>query len=140
MHPGKSFSGLMHIAIRRGSYVPCENGRAHLVQCVENKKSSRPDRDPEDCTRFFILTVPQPTREWLSPLWAGLLAHGSSYSPRLPILIGQWSSRVSSPFTAAGPRGLRTLFPDPRVIMVRHSGRARQKLSSSLLFGFRGRP
>jgi hypothetical protein len=29
----------------------------------------------------------------------------------------QWLLRVSSPFTAAGPRGIRTLFPYPGVTM-----------------------
>ena len=31
----------------------------------------------------------------------------------------QWHSRVSSPFTAAGPRGICTLFPYPGVTMWR---------------------
>jgi hypothetical protein len=62
--------------------------------------------------------VPQPSRERWSILRAGLLAHGSSYSPCLPIhRIGQWRWRVSSPFTAAGPRGIRTLFPYPEIMM-----------------------
>src|SRR5262249_17530940 len=81
--------------------------------------------------------VPQPSRErWPeelaggSPMYcserysgrflfrAGLLAHGSSYSPCLPIhRIGQWRWRVSSPFTAAGPRGIHTLFPYPEIMM-----------------------
>jgi|CXWL01.1.fsa_nt_gi hypothetical protein len=31
---------------------------------------------------------------------------------------GQWQYRVSSPFTAAGPRGIYTLFPNPRIIFL----------------------
>ena len=43
---------------------------------------------------------------------AGLLALGSSYSPRLPSLYtGQWLSRVSSPNTVTGSRRIRTAFP-----------------------------
>jgi hypothetical protein len=30
---------------------------------------------------------------------------------------GQWRWRVSSPLTAAGPRGIRTLFPYPKITM-----------------------
>lgn len=55
---------------------------------------------------------------------------GNTYSPLLPILQArserrtarsdlllaseQWPTRVSFPFTAAGPRGSRTLFPSPK--------------------------
>jgi hypothetical protein len=54
-----------------------------------------------------------------SPFRAGLLAHGSSYSPCLPIRrTGQWRRRVSSPLTAAGPRGISTLFPYPNITIV----------------------
>ena len=81
--------------------------------------------------------VPQPSRERWSreprrgslasgersaerfPFRAGLLAHGSSYSPCLPIRrTGQWRRRVSSPLTAAGPRGICTLFPCPNMTIV----------------------
>ena len=49
---------------------------------------------------------------------------------------GQWRWRVSSPFTAAGPRGIRTLFPYPEIINVWwHSRRQGQFLSSSLMCG-----
>jgi hypothetical protein len=41
--------------------------------------------DPEDCTRNSSSLIPQPTRERYSTLQAGLLAHGSPYSPCLPI-------------------------------------------------------
>jgi hypothetical protein len=76
--------------------------------------------DPEDCTRNSSSPVPQPSRERWSILQEGLLAHGSPYSPCLPIRRGgQWHSRVSSPLTAAGPRGIYTLFPYPGVTMWR---------------------
>ena len=42
---------------------------------------------------------------------AGLLAHGSAYSPVLPISKRQWFHRISSPFTAAGPLPNFTGFP-----------------------------
>jgi len=42
--------------------------------------------DPEDCTRNSSSPVPQPSRERWSILQAGLLAHGSPYSPCLPII------------------------------------------------------
>ena len=42
---------------------------------------------------------------------AGLLAHGSPYSPVLPISKRQWFYRISSPFTAAGPLPILTGFP-----------------------------
>ncbi len=42
---------------------------------------------------------------------AGLLAHGSAYSPVLPISKRQWFYRISSPFTAAGPLPILTGFP-----------------------------
>ena len=42
---------------------------------------------------------------------AGLLAHGSPYSPVLPISKRQWFHRISSPFTAAGPLPILTGFP-----------------------------
>lgn len=32
-----------------------ENEAGDVFQRSENKKSSRPNTDPEDCTRFFIL-------------------------------------------------------------------------------------
>ncbi len=51
---------------------------------VQIKKSPRPP-DPEDYTRNSSSPIPQPTRERWSTLPAGLLAHGSPYSPRLPI-------------------------------------------------------
>jgi hypothetical protein len=35
---------------------PCENEAEDVFQRSENKKSPRPKKDPEDCTRFFILT------------------------------------------------------------------------------------
>jgi hypothetical protein len=35
---------------------PCENEAEDIFQRSENKKSPRPKKDPEDCTRFFILT------------------------------------------------------------------------------------
>ena len=38
--------------------------------------------------------------------------------------VGQWSSQVSSPFTAAGPRVNCTLFPYPKVTMVGTLGEA----------------
>jgi hypothetical protein len=46
---------------------------------------------------------------------------------------GQWHSRVSSPFTAAGPRGTYTLFPYPGVKCGGHSRRQGRRLSSSLM-------
>jgi hypothetical protein len=41
---------------------------------------------------------------------AGLLTHGSSYSPRLPEGFSG-IVRFSSPITVAGQRGILTLFP-----------------------------
>ena len=85
-----------------------------------NKKIPKASTDPEDCTRNSSSPIPQPTRERRSTFLGGLLAHGSPYSPRLPIRRGgQWRLRVSSPFTAAGPRGTCTLFPYPGVTMWR---------------------
>ena len=46
-------------------------------------------------------------------LWAGLLASGSFYSPRLPIPWDSGSVRVSSPVTAARLRRICTAFPYP---------------------------
>ena len=134
-------------------------GRLEFVSVESNKKSPRPKTDPEDCTRFFILarspahegtTVSLPGRS--SGSWFDLLpapsqhtretylvnrisrhnAHASRFTndtsrPR------QWQSRVSSPFTAAGPRGICTLFPYPKVTMSWHNRREGQNLSSSIL-------
>ena len=47
-----------------------------------------------------------------SGLWFVLLP-APSHPPS-----GQWQYRVSSPFTAAGPRGIHTLFPYPGIIIV----------------------
>ena len=44
-------------------------------------------------------------------IWAGLLAPGSLYSPRLPEHDTQWRMRLLSPVTAAGPRRIHTVFP-----------------------------
>jgi hypothetical protein len=71
----------------------CENEAEDVFQRSENKKSPRPWTDPEDCTRFFILacspalegTMVLETSTDRSLFQAGLLAHGSSYSPCLPI-------------------------------------------------------
>jgi hypothetical protein len=50
---------------------------------------------------------------------SGLLAPGSSYRPNLPMIRrSQWSSRPSSPVTAAGPRRTRTVFPAPEALRV----------------------
>src|SRR5206468_10043328 len=78
---------------------------------------------------------PQPTRE--RRLLSGQvfwLTGTRTYSPRLPIFCGtlstchafrQWLLRVSSPFTAAGPRGYSTLFPlSGDIISETHSMRA----------------
>ena len=100
----------------RGNHGPTDTMTASSAQ-IENPQGLI---DPEDCTRNSSSPIPQPTRERRSTLLAGLLAHGSPYSPRLPIHRGgQWHSRVSSPFTAAGPRGTCTLFPYPGVTMWR---------------------
>ena len=71
---------------------------------------------PKDCTLFHLvlwrfigyLAYRFPKRHQ-----AGLLTHGSSYSPSLPIsfLASQWLDRISSPFTAAGPFPICTGFP-----------------------------
>jgi hypothetical protein len=49
---------------------------------------------------------------------AGLLAHGSPYSPALPISKRQWFYRISSPFTAAGPLPILTGFPIKLVLYL----------------------
>ena len=99
-----------------------------------NKKIPKASTDPEDCTRNSSSPVPQPTRERRSTILEGLLAHGSSYSPRLPIRRSeQWHVRVSSPFTAAGPRGIFTLFPAQESLCGGHSRRGIRRLSSSLM-------
>ena len=50
----------------------------------------------------------------LCAFWAGLLASGSSYSPRLPAPVGQWHIlQLSSPVTAARLRRIHTVFPWP---------------------------
>ena len=60
--------------------------------------------------------------------WFVLLPVPSHPSNRTVALAG------SSPFTAAGPRGIHTLFPYPEIINVRwHSRRQGQFLSSSLM-------
>lgn len=48
-----------------------------------------------------------------TPPQAGFLAHGSAYSPHLPIAFSrqQWPQRISSPFTEAGPLPNFTGFP-----------------------------
>lgn len=85
-------------------------------------------QDLEDCPRLFILTcspalegtsVTPPTRS--SGSWFDLLPAPSRryfrhrrllfQQRQVTDLIRQWQPRVSSPFTAAGPRGIRTLFP-----------------------------
>ena len=112
-----------------------ENDARDVFQRSENKKSSRPRQTLRIAPASSSSPVPQPSRERWSIFRAGLLAHGSSYSPCLPIRqTGQWRGRVSSPFTAAGPRGICTLFPYPEIINVRwHSRRRGQFLSSSLM-------
>ena len=106
-------------------------------QRAKNKKSPRPGKTLRIAPASSSSPVPQPSRERWSrkprrgslasgersaerfPFRAGLLAHGSSYSPCLPIRrIGQWRWRVSSPLTAAGPRGICTLFPYPNMTIV----------------------
>ncbi len=127
-----------------------ENGAGNLFQGAGNKKSPRPGKDPEDCTRFFILAcspalegtmVNSPSRS--SGSWFTLLPVPShpgssqlsaiSFRPDADGFPRQWYSRVSSPFTAAGPRGSCTLFPYPGVTMCRHNRRERQNLSSSIM-------
>ncbi len=49
---------------------------------------------------------------------AGLLAHGSPYSPVLPISKRQWFHRISSPLTAAGPLPIFTGFPIKLVLYL----------------------
>ena len=99
-----------------------------------NKKIPKASTDPEDCTRNSSSPVPQPTRERRSTILEGLLAHGSPYSPRLPIRRSeQWHVRVSSPCTAAGPRGIFTLFPAQESLCGGHSRRGIRRLSSSLM-------
>jgi hypothetical protein len=78
--------------------------------------------DPEDCTRFFILACSPASREqWSTSLsrssgsWFTLLPVPSHLARRYRLADGlsrrQWRRRVSSPLTAAGPRGIFTLFP-----------------------------
>src|SRR5690349_1258029 len=95
-----------------------ENAAADRFQRARNKKSPRPGTDPEDCTRFFILTC--------SPALEGAMANSpgrssGSWFVLLPVPShpsnGQWRWRVSSPLTAAGPRGIYTLFPYPKIMM-----------------------
>ena len=119
--------------------------RVISVPSLQKKKIPKAYTDLEDCTRFFILTRSPASREHWSLLRAGLLAHGSPYSPCLPIQhvtrhssfvkrwnensdkirftryvsrARQWLFRVSSPLTAAGPRGSCTLFPYSGVILA----------------------
>src|SRR4030095_5729923 len=54
---------------------------------------------------------PAETGSWCAR-GAGVLASGSSYSPRLPGS-RQWPLRVSSPVTVTGSRRIRTAFPGP---------------------------
>lgn len=55
-----------------------------MVMPLVQKKNPQGLRiDPEDCTRFLSSPLPQP-EERRSILRAGLLAHGSSYSPAFP--------------------------------------------------------
>ena len=108
----------------------------------QKKKSPRPEQTLRIAPAPSSSPVPQPSRELWSMLRAGLLAHGSPYSPCLPIcekllatsrqsiaqepkaddwysqFLRQWLFRVSSPFTAAGPRGRFTLFPYSERIMA----------------------
>ncbi|GKS58781.1 hypothetical protein YTPLAS18_23080 [Nitrospira sp.] len=41
-------------------------------------------------------------------------AYTLAYAPLLPALNEQWLQRSSFPVTAAGPRGILTLFPYPK--------------------------
>ena len=126
----------------------------------QKKKSPRPEQTLRIAPASSSSPVPQPSREQQSMLRAGLLAHGSPYSPCLPIQhvkrhssfvkrwnensyeirftryvsrARQWLFRVSSPFTAAGPRGHFTLFPYSRVLYGQHNRREEQNLSSFIL-------
>jgi hypothetical protein len=71
---------------------------------ASNKKSSTPDTGIEDCTQLLDpqkLRSPRPPRSGVygATLQAGLLTHGSSYSPGLPTLSssGLIGSRLPRP-------------------------------------------
>ena len=62
----------------------CEPATGDDSNGAQIKKSPGPSWNPEDCTRNIILAY-SPAHEGIKGLpQAGLLAHGSSYSPRLP--------------------------------------------------------
>jgi hypothetical protein len=76
----------------------------------------------KDCTQLGLILyfqgktlVPRSKALFENPcgFQAGFLAHGSFYSPPLPGPIQRTSgiSWLSFPFTAAGPRRFRTVFP-----------------------------
>ena len=115
-------------------YERRENEAGNLFQRAGNKKSSRPKKDLEDCTRFFILAR--------SP------AHGGTMVICLGRSSGLWFTLLpvpSHPVTDSGSHGFRPhsqrrdregVAPSslyPRVIMCWHSRRLRRNLSSSLL-------
>ncbi|GMV90732.1 MAG: hypothetical protein AMXMBFR82_05100 [Candidatus Hydrogenedentota bacterium] len=61
-----------------------------------------------------IRIMPRPFREVIAHIhhvWAGLLASGSFYSPRLPIPPNGGGLRLSSPVTAARLRRICTVLP-----------------------------
>jgi len=62
---------------------------------------------PQRC----LYPSPQGNKQKSNIISAGLLASGSSYSPRLPILTNSDVLRLSSPVTAAGTRRIYTVLP-----------------------------
>lgn len=111
-----------------------ENDAGNLFQRAGNKKSPRPEKDPEDCTRFFILAR-SPAHEGTKVICLG--RSSGLWFTLLPV--------PSHPVTDSGSHGFRPhsqrrdregVAPSslyPRVTMWRHSRRLRRNLSSSLL-------
>ena len=71
--------------------------------------------------------------------WAGLLAYGSHYSPRLPLPNFRKSGimQLSSPITAAGPQRIFTVFPSGPFCLRICKSRAGHPLAFELELNFK---
>src|SRR5678815_389101 len=99
-----AFTGFPSIRAVRGSVA------VYLMAWLSREVSGerRSMNGEARCAHALVL----PRRQVGDARPAGLLALGSSYSPRLPSpYTGQWLSRVSSPNTVTGSRRIRTAFP-----------------------------
>ena len=115
----------------------CENEAEDIFQRSENKKSPRPGKTLRIAPGSSSSPVPQPSRErWSREPMRGSHVSGDRSAERFPVpgrssgswfillpvpshpSTGQWRRRVSSPLTAAGPRGISTLFPYPNITIV----------------------